>query len=281
MFPLPLTQPNQDKYIVTNAVAIIGVTMRAAVLGLGEAGTIYARELAAAGFDVRGFDVRSISKPLDGVTVTTEVSEAVRGADLVVSVTTAAGALDAASSAHPHLGADAVYADLNASSPTRKAEVAKVLEGTLFADVAVLAPVARGGLNTPALVAGSGAQRFADILAPFATSIEVIDGPAGAAAGRKLLRSIFMKALATTVLESLAAGRAAGSEDWVRNQIVAELDSGGARLVERLVTGTAAHAERRLHEMEDTREYIHELGTPDEMTSATISWLSAIRDGNR
>jgi len=255
--------------------------MRAAVLGLGEAGTIYAHELVAAGFDVSGFDVRAIDKPWDGVTITTEVSEAVRGADLVVSVTTAAGAISAASSAYPHLSPDAVYADLNASSPRRKAEVANVLDGVLFADVAVLAPVAREGLNTPALVAGSGAQRFADILAPFATSIEVIDGPAGAAAGRKLLRSIFMKALATSVLESLAAGRAAGSEDWVRNQIIAELDSGGARLVERLVTGTAAHAERRLHEMEDTREYIHELGTPDEMTAATISWLSAIRDGER
>lgn len=255
--------------------------MQAAVLGLGEAGTIYARELAAAGFDVRGFDVRSISKPLDGVAVTTDVGEAVRGADLVVSVTTAAGALSAASAAHPHLSAGAVYADLNASSPRRKAEVAQALDGVLFADVAVLAPVARGGLNTPALVAGSGARRFADLLAPFTTSIEVIDGPAGVAAGRKLLRSIFMKSLATSVLESLTAGRAAGSEEWVRNQIITELDSGGARLVDRLVTGTAAHAERRLHEMEDTREYIHELGTPDEMTNATISWLSAIRDGKR
>lgn len=250
--------------------------MRAAVLGLGEAGAIYARELRAAGFDVRGFDVRSIKEVPGGTAVAADVGEAVDGAELVLSLTTAAGALAAASAARPHLAPTAVYADLNAASPKRKAEVATALGGVLFADVAVLAPVARQGLRTPALVAGSGAHRFAELLAPFAAAIEVIDAPAGVAAGRKLLRSIFMKALAASVLESLAAGRAAGSEEWVRGQIVAELDSGGAGLVERLITGTAAHAERRLHEMEDTREYIHELGTPDDMTSATIVWLSAI-----
>jgi 3-hydroxyisobutyrate dehydrogenase-like beta-hydroxyacid dehydrogenase len=250
--------------------------MRAAVLGLGEAGTIYARELVAAGFEVRGFDVRSMNEPPEGVAVAGDVGEAVSGADLVLSLTTAAGALAAASAARPHLAPVAVYADLNAASPKRKVEVAAAVEGVLFADVAVLAPVARGGLRTPALVAGSGARRFAELLAPFATALEVIDAPAGVAAGRKLLRSIFMKSLAASVLESLAAGRAAGSEEWVRDQIIAELDSGGVRLVERLVEGTAAHAQRRLHEMEDTREYIHELGTPDDMTSATIVWLSAI-----
>jgi 3-hydroxyisobutyrate dehydrogenase-like beta-hydroxyacid dehydrogenase len=255
--------------------------MQAAVLGLGEAGSIYARDLVAAGFDVRGFDVAPTRPAPDGVVLAADVGEAVHDADLVLSLTTAAGAESAASAARPHLRAAAVYADLNAASPKRKAQVAAILGDLQFADVALLAPVARSGLNTPALVAGTGSRRYAELLTPFASALEVIDAPAGVAAGRKLLRSIFMKALATTVLESLAAGRAAGSEEWVRDQIIAELDSGGARLVGRLVTGTAAHAGRRLHEMEDTRDYLHELGSPDDMTNAAIVWLSAIVAGER
>jgi len=255
--------------------------MQAAVLGLGEAGAIFARDLAAAGCIVRGFDVTSIKEPPAGVAIVVDVAEAVHDADLVLSLTTAAGAPTAASAARAHLAPGTVYADLNAASPRRKAEVAEILDGILFADVALLAPVARKGLGTPAIVAGSGARRYAELLTPFGAVLDVLDEPAGVAAGRKLLRSVFMKAIAASVLESLAAGRAAGSEQWVRDQIIAELDSGGAGLVERLVTGTAAHAGRRLHEMEDTRDYLRELGAPDDMTNATIVWLSAICAGER
>ena len=252
--------------------------MRAAILGLGEAGTIYARDLAAGGVVVHAFDIRSITAPA-GVVMAPDVATAVNGADLVLSLTTAAGAVQAAAAAKPHLADTAVFADLNAASPGQKAEVAACLGDTLFADVALLAPVARSGVRTPALVSGSGAQNYADLLRPFDADLNVMDAPAGAAASRKLLRSIFMKALAASVLESLAAGRAAGCEEWVRDQIIAELDSGGAKLVDRLVSGTYQHARRRLHEVEDTRDYIRQLETPEYMTNATVSWLEAICEG--
>lgn len=255
--------------------------MRVAVLGLGEAGSIYSCELARHGAEVRGFDVRHLDAPPEGVTVAGSAGEAVGGADLVLSLTTAAGSLEAARAALPHLSEHSVYADLNAASPIRKAEVAACLGRHLFADVAVLAPVARNKLRTPALVAGSGALRFAELLAPFEANLEVMDAPAGTAASRKLLRSIFMKALAATVLEALTAGRKARSEEWVRGQIVAELDSGGDALVDRLVSGTYQHARRRLHEMEDTRDYLAELETPGDMTAATIRWLDGILSGRR
>jgi hypothetical protein len=90
-----------------------------------------------------------------------------------------------------------------------------------------------------------------------------------------------MKSLATTILEALAAGRAAGCPDWVRGQIVAELGDAGPALVERLVTGTYQHAERRLHEMVDTKSYLDELGSPAEMTAASIAWLAAVSAGGR
>ena len=254
--------------------------MLVAVLGLGEAGRRYARDLASIGALVTAYDVRPVEPPA-GVSVAASVAAAVEGADLVLSLTTAAGALDAAKSAAGQLAASAVYADLNAASPAEKAAVASCFAVGQFADVAVLAPVARAGLRTPVLVAGPGAAAFAELLRPYHSAIEVVAGPPGSAAARKLLRSIFMKSLATSVLEALTAGRAAGCEDWVRAQIVGELGAGGEALVERLVTGTYQHAQRRLHEMEATAAYLRELGVPSEMTVASAGWLAELSAGRR
>jgi len=254
--------------------------MRAAVLGLGEAGWRYAADLAAAGATVTGFDIRAVDPPA-GVRMAASVSEAVTGANLVLSLTTAAGAVEAAKQARGQLSPDTVYADLNAASPARKRAVASALDSGLFADVAVLAPVNRAGLRTPVLVSGPGAAAFADLLASWQVPVEIVPGEPGAASGRKLLRSIFMKSLAATILEALAAGRAAGCEDWVRAQIIGELDQPAPALVDRLVTGTRQHAARRLHEMEDTRSYVEELGTPIDMTTATIRWLASLTAGER
>jgi 3-hydroxyisobutyrate dehydrogenase-like beta-hydroxyacid dehydrogenase len=252
--------------------------MRVAILGLGEAGRRYAADLAAAEITVAGYDVRAVQPP-PGVRIAASIADAVSDADLVLSLTTAAGALDAATAAAAHLRPDTVYADLNAASPAHKTAVAQALGRGQFADVAVLAPVDRQGVRTPVLVSGPGAAGYASLLARFDGPIEVVDGGPGAASSRKLLRSIFMKALATSILEALAAGRAAGCEEWVRAQIVGELGDTGAALVERLVTGTYQHAERRLHEMEDTKAYVEELGTPTAMTAAAITWLAAVRSG--
>ncbi|MPZ29032.1 MAG: DUF1932 domain-containing protein [Micromonosporaceae bacterium] len=254
--------------------------MRAAVLGLGEAGRRYAGDLAAAGVAVTGYDVRTMEPP-SGVRLAASIPEAVEGADLVLSLTTAAGSLDAAQAASGHVATSAVFADLNAASPARKVAVARELATGLFADVAVLAPVTRQGLRTPVLAAGPGATAFANLLRPLRAQVEIVPGEPGAAASRKLLRSVFMKSLATTILESLAAARAAGCEQWVRAQIAGELGERGEALVDRLVDGTHQHAGRRRHEMEDTRVYLEELGTPTDMTSAAIRWLGSIHAGRR
>ena len=49
------------------------------------------------------------------------------------------------------------------------------------------------------------------MLAPLGADIEVLDGPAGLAAAKKLLRSVFYKSMAAAVVEALEAARAAGT----------------------------------------------------------------------
>lgn len=247
------------------------------VLGLGEAGRLYATGLSEAGALVRGYDpFITASSPL--FTQSTVLAEAVEHADAVISLVGADAAAGVAAEALPYLSADTIFADFNTSSPAAKQALARTAAaaGIPFADVAVLAPVPRAGSGTSLMASGAGSARFRDLVAPLGVPVEAIPGDAGAAAARKLLRSIFMKGLAGVVLESIAAAQAAGDEPWIREQMAEEFGPGGAELVERLVTGTHAHAARRAHEVQDALDYVHILGTPSWMTDGTLVWLSSL-----
>ena len=106
--------------------------------------------------------------------------------------------------------------------------------------------------------------------------VEVLSDEPGAAAARKLLRSVFMKGLAASCLESLRAARAAGCEDWMREEIEGVLAGADAALLERLVTGSARHATRRIGEVADARELLAELGVEPRVTVAAGGWLAQL-----
>ena len=86
-----------------------------AVLGLGEAGGALARDLAAAGAVVRGYDP-AVPAP-EGIVATGSEADAATGADLVLSVNSASAAHEALSAGLAGLGPDALWADLNTASP--------------------------------------------------------------------------------------------------------------------------------------------------------------------
>lgn len=248
-----------------------------AILGLGEAGRLYARGLRAAGARVRGYDPVRDEDAAD-IERIDDVAGAVAGADVVLALTGAHAATAIARDAMPHLPATAVYADLNTASPTAKIEVAAIAaaHGIRMADVAVLAPVPRAGHRTPLLVTGPGRADVVRHLAPLGVPVESLDGAPGEAARLKLLRTVFMKGLATLVIESLGAAEAAGHAEWLRAQITGELGPDGHDLVERLVAGTYAHAHRREHEVRDALAELEASGQHADMTRATLAWFERI-----
>src|SRR5262249_20918782 len=190
-----------------------------AVLGLGEAGSQIAAGLCAAGAVVRGFDPRVPAT--GGVTACAGDADACRGAAVVVSLTCAHEAEGALTAALPAMRGGAIYADLNTASSALKAHLASLaaVAGVGFADVALMAPVPGRGLHTPMLAAGAAAGEFARCFDRLGAGVEVVAGPAGAAAERKLVRSVFYKGLAAAVTEALRAARAAGCEQWLRENI--------------------------------------------------------------
>jgi 3-hydroxyisobutyrate dehydrogenase-like beta-hydroxyacid dehydrogenase len=244
---------------------------RVAVLGIGEAGGAIAADLVAAGVEVAAWDPAPRPLPL-----TASPAEAVRGSDVVLSVNSAAAALDAAREAVPALGVDAVYADLNTAAPHLKRELAEAVGEARFADVALLSAVR--GLRTPALASGGGAERFAAVFRPLGMPVELVDGGPGAAAARKLVRSVFMKGMAAALVESLRAADAAGCGDWLREDLARVIDEA---LLTRLVEGSSRHAVRRIDEMAAAAELLEELGVEPRVAQAARAWLEELADGAR
>jgi 3-hydroxyisobutyrate dehydrogenase-like beta-hydroxyacid dehydrogenase len=240
-----------------------------AVLGLGEAGSVIAADLLAAGVRVRGYDP-AVASP-EGITDTRSEAEAAQGADLVLSVNSAKAAVDAFEAGRHGLRQDGLWADLNTASPGIKRRLAQIAEDAdiPFADVAMMAPVPGRGLRVPMLASGGGAGRYADMLAPLGADIEVLDGPAGLAATRKLLRSVFYKGMAAAMVEALEAARAAGLEKWLREHIAAELTAADTGTLERITDGTYRHAVRRTAEMEAAAAMLTELGVSPLMADAS------------
>jgi 3-hydroxyisobutyrate dehydrogenase-like beta-hydroxyacid dehydrogenase len=124
------------------------------------------------------------------------------------------------------------------------------------------------------LASGPGAERYARLLRAWGASVDVLDGPPGAAISRKLLRSVFYKGLSAAVVEALAGGAAAGVEDWLRENIRAELADFDGRTLDRLVDGTHAHARRRTDEMAAAVEQLQDLGVVPRVATAARDLLA-------
>jgi 3-hydroxyisobutyrate dehydrogenase-like beta-hydroxyacid dehydrogenase len=244
------------------------------VLGLGEAGSEIAGGLAAAGVRVRGFDPAQPAPA--GVEAAAGDADACRGAALVISLVTAEEAEDALRMALPGLAGSAVYADANTSAAGLKQRLAGIAAqaGIMFADVAIMAPVPGRGLAVPMLVSGPGAGATSAILATCGAQAEIVAGPPGTAAARKLLRSVFYKGMAAAAIEALRAARAVGSEDWLREHLAAELAAADAATLARLEDGSYRHAHRRAQEMAAASTLLSELGVPARIARASQEWLA-------
>jgi 3-hydroxyisobutyrate dehydrogenase-like beta-hydroxyacid dehydrogenase len=108
--------------------------------------------------------------------------------------------------------------------------------------------------------------------------VTVVSREAGDAAALKLLRSVFMKGLAASVVESVRAAEASGHADWLRGEIA---DVIGEPLLERLLEGSRTHAARRADEMEAASDLLRELGVEPHVASASASLLAGLAEADQ
>nr|WP_156001715.1 NAD(P)-dependent oxidoreductase [Streptomonospora sp. PA3] len=247
-------------------------------MGLGEAGGHIAADLHAAGARVQGYD--PVKSAPAGVADMPGEAAAVTGCDLVLSVNSAKAAGDALRAGLAGAGPGTLWADLNTAAPQLKRRLGEIAAdaGIAFADVSLMSPVPGRGLRTPMLASGPGAARYADLMGPLGADVEPMEGPAGLAAERKLLRSVFFKGLAAAVVEALEAGRAAGCEEWLRENIADELVRADAGTVRRLVEGSRVHAARRTDEMRAAADMLTDLGVAPLISGASRDLLQNLQE---
>ena len=247
-----------------------------AMIGMGEAGSAIATDLVSAGASVRGWD--PVAAPPEGVEAASDAAAAASGTDLVLSANSASVARNAAEAVVPVLRDGLLFADLNTAAPALKRELAEVIAptGALFADVALIGPVPGNGLSTPALVSGSGAERFAALLGPLGMPVTVVGPDAGEAAARKLARSVFAKGLAAAIGESLAAAGELGFEEWLYADLERTLEDADGALLRRLIEGSRLHAVRRMDEMAAAVEMLEGAGVEPRIASASEAWLRSL-----
>ena len=131
--------------------------------------------------------------------------------------------------------------------------------------------------QVPITASGNGAAAFKEAMEPLGMKITLAGEEAGAASAIKLVRSIFMKGIASLMIETMQAADAYN----VTDEIIASLSKSMDGIpfkdhLDRLVTGSALHCVRRAAEMKGSIAMLEEDGIMSEMTVATKHRLEAL-----
>ena len=262
---------------------------RIGFIGFGEVASVFSEALRAGGAEVAAFDVlleepggreALESRARDGGIRFLPLAEVVAGSDLVLSTVTTSVAVAVAESALPHLSPGAVYVDLNATAPAVKTRIAALVEptGAAFVEGAILGAVGVTGARTRVLTGGGRGAEVAEALSARGLHFVHYSEEIGRASAFKMVRSVFSKGMEALLLEFLAAGRRAGIQADVWEEVV-ELFSGGAfeRVAENWVRTHPGAVERRYHEMVQVSAVLREMGIDPVVTEGVERFFDRSR----
>src|SRR4051812_7145973 len=261
-----------------------------ALIGFGEAGSIFGEDLAAAGYEVAMYDVlldspsgRSLMLEKARrvrVRAADTFDDAVAGASIVISAVTAASSSDVAAKAARVLRAGQVLLDINSVSPAKKLANAALVEavGADYVEAAVMAPVPPQRLRVPMLLGGPRAAAVAQVLRDVGMNATMLSDKIGVASAVKMCRSIVIKGLEALTLESMLAARRFGAEQEVLASLNGTFPSMGwtGKLPDYLISRVAEHGLRRASEMREVARTLSDVGVDPVMASATAArqeWL--------
>ncbi|KQU80107.1 hypothetical protein ASD12_11920 [Mesorhizobium sp. Root102] len=264
------------------------------IIGFGEAGTVFASELASL-THVRVYDILRHAAEFNsslasfqkqGIEFPVSAAQAGDGAKLIVSLVTASSSLDVAREAEAYLQPGQVLLDLNSVSPGTKKASAVIVErtGAIYVDGAVMAPVQPRGLAVPILLAGKGSALAVDLLAGFGMNLEIVADEVGVASATKMCRSVIIKGIEALCSEAFLAARAYGVESRVLSSLHDTFPGiDWPRFAGYQVGRSLVHGRRRAAEMREVSTTMREAGIAPLMSSATAlrqDWAADLSDSN-
>jgi 3-hydroxyisobutyrate dehydrogenase-like beta-hydroxyacid dehydrogenase len=256
---------------------------RVAIIGFGEAGGIFAKDLALAGLDVAVFDIlfnshrhrKLMLKKAQacGVTAARNLKDCLEQAELVISAVTASSALGVAKDAGAILGEGQLFVDINSVSPATKRKAAGYVarRGARFVEAAVMSAVPQQRLQVPMLLGGPHSFATAECLRKIGMNTTPLSDRLGVASAVKMCRSVIMKGLEALVVESLFAARKYGAEEKVLESLAASFPAMGweDHLPDYLISRVAEHGHRRAGEMCEVARTLRHVGIEPVMSLAT------------
>jgi 3-hydroxyisobutyrate dehydrogenase-like beta-hydroxyacid dehydrogenase len=259
---------------------------RLGLLGFGEAAGRLAKDFSQAGFtNILGYS-RSGAKaqPGDpvhqraqaaGVTLVKTVGTLAKKSDIIIVLTPGKSALPALKKIRKYLRPDHLYVDASSNSAHNMEQAAALIgDSAKFVDASIMGPVDLMGIKVPFAASGPNAATFRDLMVPYGMVINVVGSNPGDASAMKLIRSVLMKGLAALLLETMEAARRRNILDEViEDSSVTFNDIPFQKIIRRYIGGTAVHCERRIHEMKECLELLHEMGSSDRNTKNTIAML--------
>ena len=249
--------------------------MQIALIGCGEVGGAYARALRGKA-TLSLCDIVADGRPGAlsqelGQPLNTYPGDWLRSCDFAIAAVPGRESAVAAASALPFLSKESLYIDVSTGAPDSLRQSATDFEaaGRAFVDTAIMGGIALTGGKTPVLIAGKEAKRASEIFALMGATANILEGGLpGDAVSLKLLRSVVVKGLECVAVESLTAAEHLGVRDKLFD-ILGDLDASPiADIMSALVTTHILHAERRMHEMEDSAAQLRALGFDAAVTGA-------------
>lgn len=266
--------------------------MKLGFIGFGEVGFEMSVGFLAAGIEqVFAYDVmqgHEVYGPLikervekSGVTLTDSAEKIFNEVDVVFVAVPGALALKTAAELKRFIKVSTLYIDVSASAPQVKQAIwAEIKDtGADFVDAAMLGSLPLYKNKVPTLISGNGADAMLKLLVRFGMDLEKVSENPGDATGIKFVRSIFMKGLPALLVEVLEAASTMKVDHLVLKSLAATMNACTfEETLNRLVTGSAVHAERRAHEMKDVISMLESINVAPTMSKATaerLTWLAS------
>ena len=260
-------------------------TAKIGFIGFGEVGYTFSRAMNEAGADITAYDIL-LDDPKRADEVKKRILESgshvgtledVLGNNThILSTVTTQAAKEAAETCAPMLKPGHTYIDLNSTSPSVKVNISKIIEptGGEFVEGAILGAVGVTGAKTRIFTGGVKGREVAEMLNGVGMNVQFYSPEIGKASTFKMLRSIFSKGVEVLLLEMMVAGRRAGIEmdlweDITNFMASKSFDRIGANWMQ---SHAVAH-ERRYYEMLQVIETMSEIGIEPMMTERTAAYF--------
>ena len=263
--------------------------VRVGFIGFGEVASTFSqamreREAQIVAYDIllsqdRGREILRKRTRAEGIQFR-PLPEMVKSVGCVLSTATTQAAKEIAQACVPYLGPGQVYVDLNSTSPSVKVEMDEIItpSGADFVEGAILGAVGASGARTRVLVGGEKGPKVAETLTRLGLNVTHYSFEIGKASTFKMLRSIFSKGLEALLLELLIAGKRAGIEHDLWEEVTGLMSRHPFdQVAANWIQSHAVAYERRYHEMAQVAETMREIGVEPIVTAGTEAFFRRSR----